>query len=215
MQPLAGTVRGLHLPGCSEPPLRRDPGAHGGGDSYLTEVAPPPAAARCSGGPWTGTPGGRQEPGPRSPPPGPRLLLLAPRRPLRTPAGRAPPSRACQSRAGRLCGGAAGAAGLRPTPPPLSAIVPGPGPERGCGRGPNSPAPRKMPDQALQQMLDRYEQRRAGNGRPPSWACPCWPRGPESTGPGARREFHLPGARRGAPSLELAVKGRLGERSGS
>lgn len=26
--------------------LRRDPGAHGGGDSYLTEVAPPPAATR-------------------------------------------------------------------------------------------------------------------------------------------------------------------------
>lgn len=81
VQPLAGTVQGLHLPGCSEPPLRRDPGAHGGGDSYLTEVAPPPAAARRPGGPWTGTPGGPagtraataasrpQAPPPRSPPP--------------------------------------------------------------------------------------------------------------------------------------------------
>lgn len=81
VQPLAGTVRGLHLPGCSEPPLRRDPGAHGGGDSYLTEVAPPPAAARRPGGPWTGTLGGPagtraataasrpQAPPPHSPPP--------------------------------------------------------------------------------------------------------------------------------------------------
>lgn len=88
------------------------------------------------------------------PSPRPRLLLLAPHCLLRTPAGRAPPPPGSRSRPGRLGGGFAAAAGLRPTPPPLSAIVLGPALTGLTGEA-SAPAPPKMPDQALQQMLDR------------------------------------------------------------
>lgn len=91
------------------------------------------------------------------PSPRPRLLLLAPHCLLRTPAGRAPPPPGSRSRPGRLGGGFAAAAGLRPTPPPLSAIVLGPALTGLTGEA-SAPAPPKMPDQALQQMLDRYGQ---------------------------------------------------------
>ncbi|XP_073649846.1 E3 ubiquitin-protein ligase MARCHF5 [Tursiops truncatus] len=81
-------------------------------------------------GPWTGTLGRRagtraaiaasppQAPPPRSPPPPPDA-----RGPRTATAGLAEPPR-------EAGWGFAAAAGLRPTPPPLSAIVPGPGPDR-------------------------------------------------------------------------------------
>lgn len=61
----------------------------------------------------------------------------------------------------------------------------GPGRDLGHWAEPSAPALRKMPDQALQQMLDRYGQFWGEKGRRPS-LCPAraWPR---DSGPGARR----------------------------
>jgi hypothetical protein len=72
-----------------------------------------------------------QDPGWLSLPPYPRLLLLTPHHLVQVPTGHTLLPQASQSHLGRLGGGFAAAAGLRPTRPLLSAIVPGPGPEAG------------------------------------------------------------------------------------
>jgi hypothetical protein len=142
-----------------------------------------------------------QEPGPRSPPLRPRLLLLAPHRLVPTPAGRAPPPPASRSRLGRLGGGFAAAAGLRPTRPLLSAIVPGPGPEAGLwGRaqcagtredaGPSPTADAGQVREALGRGVEREPQ------RPSPWPCPRRASRPGERSPGAGKSSTRGGTRR-------------------
>ena len=137
-----------------------------------------------------------QEPGPRSLPPCPRLLLLAPHRLLRAPAGRAPPPLGSRSRPGRLAGGFVAAAGLRPTPPPLSAIVPGPGPDRAhwggeCAGSAEDAGPSPTADAGQVRTTLGEDASRGLSLRP----CRAQPRGSSEAEPGVLGGVPRPGGR--------------------
>lgn len=176
--------------------LRRDPGAHGGGDSYLTEVAPPPAATRRprsmdrNPGP-TGRNPGRDR---RLPVPGSSSLLPS------ASSGR--PQAAHRHRRARGAAPGGWVVGSR-LPPDwgllrrLSVLLSlGPALTGSAGEA-SAPAPRKMPDQALQQMLDRYRQLwgRTRVGDPRSGPARARPRGSSAAEPGVPGGVPRPGAR--------------------